>query len=89
MNRTEIQIIKLAGFTMMLVATIMFYNHLYTASTNPGFYTTVYFDYFGEGLFELVFFTLAIPLILFAYVSEYIDTKKMIKENGNNESRTN
>jgi len=80
MNKAETQIIKFAGFTMMLVACVMFYNHLINAATNPGFHTTVYFNYFGEGLFELTFFLLAIPLIAFSYLNEYLLTRKIIEE---------
>lgn len=60
----------------MLISTIMFYNHLFTAAYNPGFFTVVYFDYFGEGLIELIMFTIFIPFILIAL---FLETREVIK----------
>jgi len=65
MNRKVYNIIKFAGFMFMIITTIMFYNHLFTAASNKKFFTMIYFDYFGEGQVELFFFVIAIPFILF------------------------
>lgn len=77
MEQRILKLIKNIGFIFMTVSTIMFYNHLLTAARNPGFFVTVYFDMLGEGRFELLVFSMAIPFIIFAIlVEEY----QMFKE---------
>jgi len=44
---------------------------MYTAFSNPDFSVHVYFNHFGEGMFELLFFSMVFPLILFAFSYEY------------------
>lgn len=63
----------------MAVCTVLFYNSLFVAYGNPGFFTWVYFDAFSEGLIELVIFILVIPFIALALVSEGLDLIKTIK----------
>jgi len=78
MNRKLYNIIKFTGFMFMIITTFMFYNHLFTAAGNKKFFVHIYFDYLGEGQFELFFFTVAIPFILFtigAVVYEIITDK--------------
>ena len=70
MKPTTINLIKYPGFAFMVVSTILFYNHLFTAATNPKFFVTAYFDFYGEGLFELMFFIVAIPFIVATIVLE-------------------
>ena len=63
----------------MFITSIMFYNHLYTAYSNPGFFTVVYFDYFGEGTFELITFSIFLPFIgytLFKEIKEIIGVSR-------------
>ena len=63
-------IFKFSGFLFMLVSTILFYQSLYVAANNPGFFVIVYFDHFGEGLIELILFTAFIPIILYTIAVE-------------------
>lgn len=70
MNTKLFYTIKFTGFVFMIVSTILFYNHLFTAAGNPKFFVTVYFNLFGEGQFELFFFTIAIPFIAFTVIAE-------------------
>lgn len=73
------RIISVSGLLFMFITSVMFYNHLYTAFRNPGFFTVVYFDYFGEGMFELVVFSLFIPFIgytMFKGIKETLEEKK-------------
>ena len=64
------RIITLSGLMFMFITSLMFYNHLYTAFRNPGFFTVVYFDYFGEGTLEIIVFTLFLPFIAFAIYNQ-------------------
>jgi len=70
MKQTTINLLKYPGFIFMVISTILFYNHLITAATNSKFFVYVYFDFWGEGLFELVFFIIAIPFIAITIVLE-------------------
>lgn len=70
MNKKLFNVIKFTGFVFMIVSTILFYNHLFTAANNPKFFTVVYFDMFGEGQLELFIFTIAIPFVLFTVTTE-------------------
>jgi len=87
MKPTTINLIKYPGFTFMVVSTILFYNHLFTAATNPKFFVYVYFDMFSEGLFELMFFIVAIPFIVATIALEvynvYHSMAKKANESGN------
>jgi len=71
MNRKTESILEFAGHIFTLVAAILFYNTLYVAAGNPGFFVVVYFDYFGEGTLELILFTLFIPFIMYSYIITY------------------
>jgi len=69
-------IIKFSGLMFMGVSTVLFYNHLFTAAGNPGFFVIVYFNYYGEFLGEFLLFILFIPVIMFAvflYVKEILE----------------
>jgi len=79
MNTKIKTIINYTGFVFMIVSTILFYNHLFTASRNPKFFTIVYFDMFGEGQLELLIFTLAIPFIAFTIINHYYNLIKSIE----------
>jgi hypothetical protein len=73
------RIISFSGLMFMFITSIMFYNHLFTAFRNPGFFTVVYFDYFGEGMFEIIVFSIFIPFIgytMFKEVKENLEAKK-------------
>jgi len=76
MKRTTINLIKYPGFAFMIVSTIMFYNHLFTAAGNKGFFVNVYFDMMGEGLFELMFFLIALPFIWITIALEFISLRR-------------
>ena len=78
MNEKVISVYKFTGIIFMTITSLMFYNHLYTAAGNPGFFVTVYFNYFGEGTMELIIFTLFLPFIVLAFL---IEAKEVI-ENG-------
>ena len=73
MNRKVYNVIKFTGFMFMIITSFMFYNHLFTAAGNKKFFVHIYFDYLGEGQFELFFFTVAIPFILFTIVTVAYD----------------
>ena len=73
MNRKVFNVIKFTGFMFMIITTFMFYNHLFTAAGNKKFFTYVLFDYFNEAQIELLFFTVAIPFILFTIVTVAYD----------------
>jgi len=64
------RLIKFTGTMFMLVTTILFYESLYVAAGNPGFFVVVYFNYFGEGMLELVVFTALIPFIVYTIWKE-------------------
>jgi len=70
------KIVKFSGTIFMFISALLFYNHLYTAFGNPGFYVVVYFDAFGEGMLEIVLFTFFIPFILFSVIMEFKGTIK-------------
>lgn len=78
MEKELIQIIKFAGILFMAVSTALFYNHLITAYFNPGFFVTVYFNFYGEGNLELALFTLFVPFILFTILISFKETLTMI-----------
>jgi len=63
----------------MSVCTILFYNSLFVAYGNPGFFTWVYFDAFSEGFIELLIFILLIPFIGLAIVLEGFTMYQSIK----------
>jgi len=75
-NKDPTKILKFSGFLFMLVTTILFYQSLYVAAGNPGFFVVVYFDYFGEGLLELVLFTSFLPIIMYTIVQEIRNVTK-------------
>ena len=87
MNQREKATLKITGYMFTLVAAILFYNHLFVAATNPGFQVQVYFNYFGEGILELILFTCAIPFIIYAFVLE-IKAIKKINRRKINETRS-
>ena len=62
--------LRLSGIMWLTVSTMLFYNHLYTAARNPGFFVVVYFDHFGEGLLELILFSAFIPFIIYVLYDE-------------------
>ena len=75
----SLRIIKFAGIMFMFITSIMFYIHMYTAFSNPDFSVHIYFNHFGEGMFELLFFSMVFPLILFAFSYEYATTWRIKK----------
>ena len=75
-----IQICKFAGILFMAVSTFLFYNSLFVAYGNPGFFTWIYFDAFNEGFFELIVFIIVIPFIALALVLEGINLRKTLQE---------
>ena len=80
MNRPIRAILKFSGSIFTLIAAMLFYNHLFVAAGNPGFFVTVYFDYYGEGMLELFVFLCFIPFILFSFSTEFINTLTSIKK---------
>ena len=72
-----LHICKYSGILFMAVCTVLFYNSLFTAYGNPGFFTWIYFDAFGEGFLELMIFLLLAPFIIFAIVLESINIYKL------------
>jgi len=77
MNQQNRKVIKFAGYIFTMITAIMFYNHLFVALFNPGYHVTVYFDYYGEGFIELIFFIIFIPFIIFTFLLEVIDIIKI------------
>lgn len=76
MNQKLFNLIRYTGFVFMVVCTIMFYNHLFTAARNPKFFTMIYFNMFNEAQIELLIFTIAIPFIIFTIANEYYNILK-------------
>ena len=73
-------ILKFAGTMFMGISTFLFYNHLLSAYFNPGFSVVVYFNYYAEGLFEIVLFLLLIPFIIFALLHSYLDVRYALEK---------
>jgi hypothetical protein len=71
------RIFKFSGHMFTIVATILFYNHLFVAASNPGFQVQVYFNFYGEGLIELFLFLCFIPFIVFAFILEIKDIRNL------------
>ena len=80
MNQSTRVIFKFSGSVFTLVAAILFYNHLFTAATNPGYFVVVYFNFFNEFLFEIALFLCLIPFILFSFVTEFKNTVNYLKK---------
>jgi hypothetical protein len=78
MNQKEKTVFKFAGHLFTLVATILFYNHLLIASLHD-FTVTIHFNYFGEGTIELIIFLCCIPFIMFSFILELQEIKKLKK----------
>jgi hypothetical protein len=76
MRQITINLIRYPGFAFMIVSTIMFYNHLFTAASNKGFFVPVYFNLYSEGLFELIFFIIALPFIWITIALEFISLRR-------------
>lgn len=72
-KRDPTKLLRFSGILSMLITTILFYESLYVAAGNPGFFVTIYFDYYGEGLIELIVFTALLPLIGYAIIKEVKD----------------
>ena len=87
MNNKSKRVLKFSGYMFTIVAAILFYNHLFVAATNPGFFVVVYFDFFGEGLLELILFSCFIPFIIYAFALEVIEIRKL-KRGRNYEKRS-
>jgi len=62
--------LRLSGIMFMGVSTALFYQSLFVASRNPGFFVVVYFNRFNEGMLELVLFCGFLPFILFVIFDE-------------------
>ena len=73
MDKRITNILKYSGLMFMGISTVLFYNHLFTAAGNPGFFVTIYFDFFGEGLIELCLFIIFIPFIFFTFTSYVVE----------------
>ena len=78
-------IIKFSGFMFMIVATVMFYNHLFVAASTPGHAVDVYFNYFGEFKLEFLIFLIFIPFILYCSVDEILKAYESMGELKNEE----
>jgi hypothetical protein len=78
------KIFVFSGLTFMFMSTILFYNHLITASLSDSFSVIVYFNAFGEGTFELVMFLIFIPFIAYAYFSEYMEITRRVRRRKRN-----
>lgn len=68
-------IFKLSGSIFALATSTLFYISLYVAAFS-NFKVIVDFNHFGEGLFELILFTIILPLIIY---SVYVDVKNFTK----------
>ena len=77
MNQRAKVIFKFTGYIFTVVPAILFYNHLLVASTNPGFQVMVYFDYYGEGLIELIIFLSIIPFMINSFALEIMAVKQI------------
>lgn len=77
-------IFKLSGSIFTLATSLLFYIYLYTASFS-NFKVILDYNYYGEGPFELVLFTLVLPFILY---STYADVKTFIKQSKSKISKT-
>lgn len=84
MNQPSRVMFKFSGSIFTLVVAMLFYNHLFTAAQNPGFYVVVFFNVFGEGNIELLIFLCFMPFILFSFTMEFKNTLKFIKESRGN-----
>ena len=68
------ELAEFSGILFMMISTILFYRHLYVASTNPEWLVNVYFNEFGEGTIELILFSCFIPFIIYSF---FANTKEM------------
>ena len=88
-HKFAFKLIVYSGFLFMTISTILFYQNLYVASTNPEYLVKVYFNQYGEGTIELILFSCFIPFIIFTFVmmskdvAEVIALKKEQKKDGN------
>ena len=80
MNQLARVMMKFSGAMFTLVAAMLFYNHLFVAANNPGFFVVVYFNACGEGILELILFLCFIPFILFSFVTEFKNTCKYLQK---------
>ena len=80
MNQQARVMFKFSGSIFTLVAAMLFYNHLFVAAQNPGFFVVVYFNACGEGILELILFLCFIPFILFSFATEFKNTYKYLQK---------
>ena len=80
MNQLARVMMKFSGSIFTLVAAMLFYNHLFVAAQNPGFFVVVYFNYFNEFYLEVILFLCFIPFILFSFVTEFKNTYKCLQK---------
>jgi len=88
MKRAVSEIIRWTGHVFTIVAAILFYIHLFTAALYGEFVVKVYFNYFGEGLIELIIFTIVLPFIAFSGIMQLKETYKSLKRRKENEDRS-
>jgi len=79
MKREHSELLRWTGHVFTIVAAILFYVHLFTAALYGEFVVKVYFDYYGEGILELIIFIIVLPLIAYAGVMQLIETYNVLK----------
>jgi len=80
MNQQARVMFKFSGSIFTLVAAMLFYNHLFVAAQNPGFFVVAYFNYYGEFYLEMILFLCFIPFILFSFATEFKNTYKYLQK---------
>jgi len=80
MNREHSELLRWTGHVFTIVAAILFYVHLFTAALHGKFTVKVYFNYFGEGLVELIIFVIVLPFIAFSGIMQLKETYDVLKE---------
>jgi len=79
MNREVKEILRWTGHVFTIVAAILFYIHLFVAALTGKFIVKVYFNYFGEGMLELILFIIFLPFIAYSGFMQLKETYDVVK----------
>jgi len=68
-------LLRMAGVIFMFMIVVNFYIILFVAMMNDGV-VVVYFNHFGEGIFEYVMYMLLLPLLVISFILNFIEYRK-------------
>jgi len=88
MNKATSELLRWSGHVFTIVAAILFYIHLFVAAIYGKFIVKVYFNWFGEGLIELILFCIFLPFIAYSGIMQLKETYDEIKRRKKNEKRS-